>query len=338
MWTYNYICPSELYHHGIKGQKWGVRRFQYTDGSLTPAGKRRYYVGEGRIDGIKDVVRNLKTMSFKEAAAHTQTVLLGKNKVDTYIKRGTDLSRIQTSKNFEQFAFYSTYKKADVNKYAGLFGNNLQARARKAGEKIPDIYQLKIKNTKKLKIPSDDNIDSTVMDLLKDKSFKDDLRTSIVDSAKIMRRPTQKIVFNNGLRALSKDPRQLTRSDKRNISDALNITLVNHNPEQIRVQDKFYAALKKKGYSALVDVNDKSYSSYHAKKPVIVFDLDSVKLSSVSKLNEKSIKKYNTIYNAERYVKELPYNVKNVPFKYGKMKFNEARDYTDRKMNEYLSR
>lgn len=35
---------TELYHHGIKGQKWGVRRYQYEDGSLTPAGKKRYGV------------------------------------------------------------------------------------------------------------------------------------------------------------------------------------------------------------------------------------------------------------------------------------------------------
>lgn len=37
-----YSRYSELYHHGIKGQKWGVRRFQNDDGSLTPAGDRRY--------------------------------------------------------------------------------------------------------------------------------------------------------------------------------------------------------------------------------------------------------------------------------------------------------
>jgi len=35
---------SELYHHGIKGQKWGVRRFQNPDGTLTAAGKRRNIV------------------------------------------------------------------------------------------------------------------------------------------------------------------------------------------------------------------------------------------------------------------------------------------------------
>lgn len=33
---------NELYHHGIKGQKWGVRRFQNSDGSLTSAGKKRH--------------------------------------------------------------------------------------------------------------------------------------------------------------------------------------------------------------------------------------------------------------------------------------------------------
>lgn len=32
---------NELYHHGVKGQKWGVRRYQNKDGSLTSAGKRR---------------------------------------------------------------------------------------------------------------------------------------------------------------------------------------------------------------------------------------------------------------------------------------------------------
>lgn len=33
---------NELYHHGIKGQKWGIRRYQNKDGTLTPKGKKRY--------------------------------------------------------------------------------------------------------------------------------------------------------------------------------------------------------------------------------------------------------------------------------------------------------
>ena len=34
--------PNELYHSGIKGQRWGVRRYQNPDGSLTPEGRKRY--------------------------------------------------------------------------------------------------------------------------------------------------------------------------------------------------------------------------------------------------------------------------------------------------------
>lgn len=44
---------NELYHHGVKGQKWGVRRYQNEDGSLTKEGKERL---QARIDnhGIRD--------------------------------------------------------------------------------------------------------------------------------------------------------------------------------------------------------------------------------------------------------------------------------------------
>lgn len=43
MWYIN----GELYHHGIQGQKWGVRRYQNEDGSYTDAGRRRYNDGDG---------------------------------------------------------------------------------------------------------------------------------------------------------------------------------------------------------------------------------------------------------------------------------------------------
>lgn len=36
-----YCGSDKLYHHGIKGQKWGIRRFQNEDGSYTAEGKRR---------------------------------------------------------------------------------------------------------------------------------------------------------------------------------------------------------------------------------------------------------------------------------------------------------
>ena len=39
MWQYQ--NTDELYHHGVPGQRWGFRRYQNPDGTLTPAGRRR---------------------------------------------------------------------------------------------------------------------------------------------------------------------------------------------------------------------------------------------------------------------------------------------------------
>lgn len=53
---------NELSHHGIKGMKWGVRRFQTKSGALTPEGKKRY---SGGSDKKASLSKNVKKYNKK---------------------------------------------------------------------------------------------------------------------------------------------------------------------------------------------------------------------------------------------------------------------------------
>lgn len=84
----NYLC-----HHGILGQKWGVRRYQNADGSLTEAGKKHYKAdsvdkintSEGYNKRIKDVKKAIKINDKKRGKEYTKIAnnpenFLGMNK------------------------------------------------------------------------------------------------------------------------------------------------------------------------------------------------------------------------------------------------------------------
>ncbi|MCM1236659.1 MAG: hypothetical protein NC489_41815 [Ruminococcus flavefaciens] len=54
---------SVLCHHGIKGQKWGVRRFQNPDGTWTSAGKERYGDSDGETSKTPKSSGNTKKVA-----------------------------------------------------------------------------------------------------------------------------------------------------------------------------------------------------------------------------------------------------------------------------------
>lgn len=74
---------DELYHHGILGQKWGVRRFQNEDGSLTKAGEERYLKGDGdrsnneESKSLKTRLSDIKNNAMDFYNAHEKEIKIG---------------------------------------------------------------------------------------------------------------------------------------------------------------------------------------------------------------------------------------------------------------------
>lgn len=54
-----------LYHHGTKGMKWGIRRYQNKDGSLTPAGRKRYSSEVSRLKDREKIIKNRERTNAK---------------------------------------------------------------------------------------------------------------------------------------------------------------------------------------------------------------------------------------------------------------------------------
>lgn len=93
---------EELEHFGIKGMKWGIRRFQNEDGTLTPAGKQRYadnYSSQQRIRDKKlygeGAVRRINKRMLKgesiQSARHDEVIR--KDRIDKTKKVGKSFAK-----------------------------------------------------------------------------------------------------------------------------------------------------------------------------------------------------------------------------------------------------
>ena len=74
--------PNELYHYGIQGQKWGLRRFQNPDGTLTAAGKARYGYSENENPHDVKVKKGslLERRYARQEMAYSKAITRTKNK------------------------------------------------------------------------------------------------------------------------------------------------------------------------------------------------------------------------------------------------------------------
>ena len=102
MLSYDY--GSELAHHGIKGMKWGVRRYQNADGSLTPAGKKRQAKQEKKE--AKKEVRAVSKALYKSGASGTMVTMATASKFSSKdyerLSRAMDSGRLLVDAQFKK--------------------------------------------------------------------------------------------------------------------------------------------------------------------------------------------------------------------------------------------
>lgn len=79
---------DELYHHGVKGMKWGVRRYKNEDGSLTSAGKKRRNKQFDPNDPFSGFSKRQKKM-FKRSKKYVERII--GTDMNTYIRDQKDL-------------------------------------------------------------------------------------------------------------------------------------------------------------------------------------------------------------------------------------------------------
>ena len=265
----DYRYTDEIYHHGIKGQKWGVRRFQNKDGSLTPAGKERYYVDNDPSTAITKNSDGSYTVptGFKFNRVGQQTLDINKSGV-----------------------LYVSYGKEDAARYvkslgptliSRLMGGNGQAvqhieakkplRMASEAEVYKGFAEVAAKNKKILDRVNDDDISRAIVGYGKDWSTK----VTKADAEYAVNNPNSFAAKRMG-QAVS-----FWMGDSRYAAEA----------------SILYKHFKDKGYDAIPDITDRDGGGFDTS--MIIINTDKITMTSSTKITRDIMK------DAKSFVKTL---------------------------------
>ena len=282
-----FISSSELYHHGIKGMKWGVRRYQNHDGTLTTAGKKR--VSQRRPDDI--VIKKgtqLNNVGSKEnlklrgnvkgvpnpfgpsavALSLPLSAALG-NPLPAVAAIGTSVIPVKRSDNEKKLFVYREDDPHDKDVYEGAFTKFIKYR-----DSTNQIFKRKFENIDDLVSPSAQRRAELFVETYREnpKLYSELLNRT---DAYAQARKAQGVKYSPSLESfIGKAIFDKNTSDidlKRYGYGLFNMGNEWNDSLTAKGNNKYYKKLKKSGYNALIDDNNAGiYNDAH--EPLIVLN------------------------------------------------------------------
>lgn len=260
-----------LVHHGIRGQKWGVK-----NGPPYPLKGRDYSETEKKFIGKKSAAKNS---------------LKNKQHFDTTLKKGTTIATLSRSEDRIKGTdmYYATFDKQDRDQYMSLFNTPV-----KDIDQNKKVYKFLIetKNQEEMHVASEDSSVDAFRQLVKnDRDFSNFVFDESRMQSHFVNSKYKFSAYREARAALERSRQndyKLTDKDLRSIYKMFNYVLPSdaggnyREARDVRNQrTKFFKLLKQNGYGALLDANDAIYGGMKARCPIIVFDMENIVQDSV---------------------------------------------------------
>ena len=324
-----FISQNELYHHGIKGMNWGVRRFQNEDGSLTSAGKKRY---------DDDSTGSDKRLSSNSDSKTPRKGLIQKRKdklTERYISKGygPEAAKTMAEQRMRTEAVLAVVGTIAVTavaiKVARRIGQDYVDQTFKSGKIIQNIganpdanfkdtpffaavnradkkaYGMNYANEKRhmaKQYAAQRGLQYQGIFNNQVKLTGDVKRASVANAQKIFYEKMdndpqfKKEVLDTLKKTHYSDSKAVNEylqngTHARKLYDRFNQALATPQFQDAGIHKKYYDEMKKHGYNAILDINDTRYSGYKkiSKSPTIFFGDDKWEKISSKKLSDTEI-------------------------------------------------
>lgn len=260
------MTELELYHHGVLGMKWGVRRYQ-----PYPKGKHGTFLGQDRDD-------------------------------DIVIKKGSSAYRLQTGNSLNgEGSTYVSFDKLDSLSYASVTaandGGGLAVNMRDGSGHL-----VTLKVTNDIVAPSYQKTMDVFIKTIDERGVKK-AAADIYDLDNKNKKKYWEKYDKEHAKQFIKDYKKLSVDECR---DRAYESFTRSFMRDTETRKIFFDSLKESGYNAVIDENDKKFGKGFTESPMIVFDKNTnLKVSKAFSISDKDANYFYDLYysgNEPRYL------------------------------------